>query len=71
MSTSTRRSCANRSSPTGKMELEVVRDGSRFTVDNGDMAAEMTLLLSKNVVDPELRACVMPVFTTTSKNDEF
>ncbi len=55
---------------TGKKDLEVVRVGTRYTVDNGGMANQMGHLLQKNVVDPDLRRWVMPAFTTTSKNDE-
>ena len=61
----------------GKKELEVRIDGIRFTVDDsrfsveyGFIAEKMTHLLQENVVDPELRAWVMPAFTTTDKTDE-
>lgn len=54
----------------GKKELEVVVQGTRFTVDNGSLAREMSYLLEKNVVDPELREWIMPAFTTTTKTDE-
>lgn len=55
---------------TGKKTLEVLEVGNRFTVDNGLMAEKMTHLVQKNVVDPELRAWMIPAFTTTSKKDE-
>lgn len=54
----------------GKKTLEVVEIGDRFSVDNGVMAEKMSHLVQKNVVDPELRAWIMPAFTTTSKKDE-
>lgn len=57
-------------SQNGKKELGVVEFGTRFSVDNGLMAEKMTHLLQKNVVDPELRAWMIPAFTTTSKKDE-
>lgn len=55
---------------TGKKKLEVTTGGTRFTVDNGFMAERMTHLIQENVVDPELRAWMIPAFTTTSKKDE-
>lgn len=53
-----------------KKELEVVVVGDRYTVDHAFMADKMTHLIQKNVVDPELRAWLMPAFTTTTKKDE-
>ncbi|KAJ6569351.1 hypothetical protein B0H19DRAFT_1256995 [Mycena capillaripes] len=53
----------------GKRELVIVTAGTRYTVDFGDLAHQMTGLIEKNVVDPELRAWALPNFTTTTTND--
>jgi hypothetical protein len=53
----------------GKKELEVTAIGTRYTVDFGAMAKTMTTEIEKNVVDPVLRAWIMPNFTTTTQND--
>lgn len=55
---------------SGKIELEVVRGGTRYTVDHNSMVEEMAQLIEQNIVDPELRRWVTPAFTTTSKTDE-
>lgn len=38
-------------------------------MDFGEMANQMTYLIRKNVVDPGLRAWIMPNFSTTTAND--
>ena len=38
-------------------------------VDFGAMAVQMTDLIAKNVVDPELRTWIMPDFSTTRESD--
>ncbi|KAJ6569372.1 hypothetical protein B0H19DRAFT_1209371 [Mycena capillaripes] len=53
----------------GERELVIVAVGTRYTVDFGDLAHQMTGLIEKNVVDPELRAWALPNFTTTTAND--
>lgn len=53
----------------GKKELEVTANGSRYTVDYGDMAKQMSELLKKNVVDETLYDWVMPNYTTTTDTD--
>jgi hypothetical protein len=53
----------------GQRHLEVVSIGTVQSVDFGGMAIEMTRLIEKNVVDPDLRTWIMPDFTTTEKND--
>ena len=53
----------------GKKELVVTAIGNRYTVDFGSMAKTMTGEIEKNVVDPALRAWIMPNFTTTTQND--
>ncbi|KDR73964.1 hypothetical protein GALMADRAFT_157785 [Galerina marginata CBS 339.88] len=51
----------------GKKELVVKAD--RRNVDYGDMAGKMTKEIEKNVVDPVLRAWILPDFSTTTTND--
>lgn len=53
----------------GKKELEIRAAGTRYTVDFGDLARQITLLIEQNVVDPELRRWIIPVFTTTTLLD--
>jgi hypothetical protein len=53
----------------GKKQLVVTAVGSRFTVDFGAMAHAMTRELEKNVVDPSLRAWILPKFSTTTTTD--
>lgn len=53
----------------GKRELTVRADGNRYTVDFGQMAKTMTKEIEKNVIDPALRAWILPDFTTTTTND--
>ena len=43
--------------------------GTRYTVDFGVFAEEMSRLVQENVVDPSLRQWVMPAFTTTTRQD--
>ncbi|EIW74183.1 hypothetical protein CONPUDRAFT_170209 [Coniophora puteana RWD-64-598 SS2] len=53
----------------GKKELVVSAGGDRYSVDFGDMARQMTGLLHKNLVDPELRDWILPIFSTTTITD--
>ena len=54
----------------GKKELVVTfPTGTRYTVDFGVFADEMSRLVEENVVDPTLRQWVMPAFTTTTRQD--
>ncbi|TFK66157.1 hypothetical protein BDN72DRAFT_900080 [Pluteus cervinus] len=53
----------------GKQDLIVRRDGTRYTVDFGGMALEMTTLIDKFVVDPELKDWILPKFSTTTPSD--
>jgi hypothetical protein len=53
----------------GKKELVVYASGTRYTVDFGALAHQMTEEIHKNVVDPELRAWILPTFSTTTPND--
>ncbi|KAJ7122194.1 hypothetical protein C8R44DRAFT_852922 [Mycena epipterygia] len=53
----------------GKRELVIIAEGTRYTLDFGAMSRQMVGLLEKNVVDPGLRAWVLPTFTTTTEND--
>jgi hypothetical protein len=53
----------------GKRELVVIAPGDRYTVDFGNMATTMTNLIQENVVDPKLRAWIIPDFGTTIQND--
>jgi len=54
----------------GKKELGIIRAGSRYTVDFGEMAESMGYLLEQNIVDKELRDWIMPDFSTSSREDE-
>ena len=53
----------------GKKELIVKTIGTRFTVDFGYLAKQMTILIGRNVVDPKLRQWIMPDFSTTKDTD--
>ncbi|KZP14680.1 hypothetical protein FIBSPDRAFT_1048666 [Athelia psychrophila] len=53
----------------GKKELEIRAVGTRYTVDFGDLARQMTELVEQNVVDPDLREWIMPAYTTTTLLD--
>ncbi|KAJ7097155.1 hypothetical protein B0H15DRAFT_928532 [Mycena belliarum] len=54
----------------GKEELVLqVIARSRYDVDFGALAVQMTNLVEKNVVDPALRAWALPAFSTTTPTD--
>jgi Domain of unknown function (DUF4419) len=53
----------------GEKELEIQAIGTRYTVDFGFMARQMTNLINENIVDPALRAWILPDFSTTTVND--
>ncbi|KAJ5833513.1 hypothetical protein N7474_001824 [Penicillium riverlandense] len=53
----------------GQKELEVTGAGNIKSADFGALAVEMTRLIEKNVVDPELRNWIMPEFSTTTEVD--
>ena len=54
----------------GKKNLVVTfPTGTRYTIDFGVFAEEMSRLVEENVVDPGLREWVMPAFTTTTRQD--
>ncbi|KAF8152210.1 hypothetical protein B0H34DRAFT_677611 [Crassisporium funariophilum] len=53
----------------GKKELVVKSVGTRYTVDFGDLAHQMTDQIHNNVVDPDLKDWILPDFTTTTHND--
>lgn len=53
----------------GKKKLVVSAVGSRYTVDFGDLARQMTELIDENVVDKELKDWIIPNFSTTRHND--
>lgn len=53
----------------GRKELEVTATGSRYTVDFGSMARQMTKLMEENIVDPTVRDWIMPNFSTTTPTD--
>lgn len=55
----------------GKQNLTVdFSKGNRYTVDFADFANTMSHLIDENVSDAELRAWVMPAFSTTTDNDK-
>ncbi|KAH9483648.1 hypothetical protein JR316_0003118 [Psilocybe cubensis] len=51
----------------GQKELTITAD--RRKVDYGHVANQMTKEIEKNVVDPHLRAWILPDFSTTTAND--
>ncbi|KAJ7748313.1 hypothetical protein DFH07DRAFT_869373 [Mycena maculata] len=53
----------------GKQKLAIVVEGTRDTVDFGQMLCQMVDLIEKNVVDPTMRGWALPAFTTTTPND--
>ncbi|KAJ7626796.1 hypothetical protein FB45DRAFT_1029194 [Roridomyces roridus] len=54
----------------GQRPLKVeIHMKTRDAADFGDMARQMVDLIDENVVDPTLRAWVLPSFTTTTQND--
>lgn len=54
----------------GKKELELVYGKeSRYTVDYGLFARQISELIEENVVDPEIRSWMMPAFSTTTDDD--
>ena len=54
----------------GQKDLVVTfGSGTRYTVDFGVFAEEMSRLVEENVVDSSLREWVMPAFTTTTRQD--
>ncbi|RDX44374.1 hypothetical protein OH76DRAFT_1096705 [Lentinus brumalis] len=53
----------------GKKKLTVSAVGTRYTVDFGDMARQMTLKIQDNVVDKTLVDWILPNFTTTTVKD--
>lgn len=53
----------------GQKELTVTAAGNIHTVDLGRLAVTMTEEIEKNVIDPELRAWMLPDFTTTTSSD--
>ncbi|KAF8977856.1 hypothetical protein BGZ46_007073 [Entomortierella lignicola] len=53
----------------GQKSLKVTAAGNRYNVDFGKMAQDMTREIDNNVVDPSLRAWILPKFTTTTDND--
>jgi Domain of unknown function (DUF4419) len=54
----------------GKKHLVIYGGGDIHTADFGGMAVQMTDLMQKNIVDPELKDWVMPDFTTTKQDDQ-
>ncbi|KAK7415850.1 hypothetical protein QQZ08_012221 [Neonectria magnoliae] len=52
--------------PEGQKNLEVRVEGNWYTVGFRALAERMTLLISENVKDLELRYWVMPAFSTTT-----
>ncbi|KAF8212751.1 hypothetical protein K438DRAFT_1928022 [Mycena galopus ATCC 62051] len=53
----------------GKRELRVVNEGTRWTLDFGSMARQMSDLVDQNISDPTLRAWALPTFSTTTDTD--
>ncbi|KAH6910033.1 hypothetical protein BKA70DRAFT_1425069 [Coprinopsis sp. MPI-PUGE-AT-0042] len=53
----------------GKKKLTVTAVGTRYTVDFGNLAKQMTDLIDANVVDKELKEWILPNFSTTRHND--
>ncbi|KAF9558304.1 hypothetical protein CPC08DRAFT_667741 [Agrocybe pediades] len=53
----------------GKKELVVQAVGTRYTVDFGSLAHQMTDQIHNNVVDKDLQDWILPDFSTTTKSD--
>ncbi|KAF8312167.1 hypothetical protein F5887DRAFT_1047970 [Amanita rubescens] len=53
----------------GKEKLTVTAVGNRHSVDFAALSAQMTLLMERKIVDPDLREWIMPTFSTTSATD--
>ncbi|VDB91594.1 unnamed protein product [Peniophora sp. CBMAI 1063] len=53
----------------GKKKLTVTAAGTRYDVDFGRLAENMTSEMEKHIVDPELRSWILPRFSTTTPND--
>ncbi|KAI0339237.1 hypothetical protein BDW22DRAFT_1347797 [Trametopsis cervina] len=53
----------------GKKELVVQMVGTRYSVNFGAMAAQMTREMDKFIVDSEVRGWILPKFSTTTTND--
>ncbi|KAJ6582690.1 hypothetical protein DFH09DRAFT_1439536 [Mycena vulgaris] len=53
----------------GTRELVITAEGTRYTLDFGEMSRQMVGEMEKNVVDPALRVWALPAFTTTTEND--
>ncbi|KAJ6582362.1 hypothetical protein B0H19DRAFT_526945 [Mycena capillaripes] len=53
----------------GKEKLTVTAEGTRYSLDFGAMSREMVEQLERSLVDPSLRAWVLPDFSTTTVTD--
>jgi hypothetical protein len=53
----------------GKKKLVLVTEGTLHTFDWSIFAIQMTKLLSQNINDPDLRAWILPSFSTTTPTD--
>lgn len=53
----------------GQEHLIVYAAGTRYTVDFGSMAQQMTGLIAQHVKDPAICQWILPNFTTTTNND--
>ncbi|KAJ6582356.1 hypothetical protein B0H19DRAFT_1061773 [Mycena capillaripes] len=53
----------------GKEKLSVTTEGTRYGLDFGAMSREMVDQLERSLVDPSLRAWVLPDFSTTAVTD--
>lgn len=53
----------------GQNLLVVYAVGTRYSVDFGSMAQQMTGLIAQNVKDPSICEWILPSFTTTTNND--
>ncbi|KAI0691479.1 hypothetical protein BC835DRAFT_113538 [Cytidiella melzeri] len=53
----------------GKQEVVVQAAGTRYSVDFGSLARQMTGQMEKFIVNPTLREWILPNFSTTTTND--
>uniref|UniRef100_A0A8H7XZF4 Uncharacterized protein n=1 Tax=Psilocybe cubensis TaxID=181762 RepID=A0A8H7XZF4_PSICU len=53
----------------GKKKLIVQMPGTRHTSDFGNLATQMTELISQNIVNTKLKSWILPGFTTTTPHD--
>ena len=54
----------------GTETLVLGGSGSRYSINFGGIAQQMTRLIQENILDPDFRDWIMPGFTTSTRQDE-